>query len=224
MLTTSKKIVIITFILFSTGVLNFNLVIGTSNNGSSRLNMNSIEQNNSTNDTGLCAYIGPENVMYASIVTNNATPISGAKVTGYVDYACGNSTTRPLTTVFTPINGTVGLSCSFCNTFGPYNVTITTGYQNSSFYINTTMKYLGQTTWVVLDLTTHSYSRQEFDGSKCPTYYNVSFSKIKSDFYCVSQNTQNSQNLKPTTTNFYWLSILIVPLYAMERFRKKNRE
>ena len=174
---------------------------------------------NSTNDTVLCSFPGPENNMYITIVNNASVPVSGAKVSGFVDYACGSQATRPIDTVITPSNGTVGLYCSFCNTFGPYNITITKNSQNSSFYIQTTMKYLGQTSWALVSLTNHSYSLKEFDGSKCYTFFSVSFSDNKADFYCSNLTAQNSDL---NTANYYWLSILIIPLYAVVQNRKKK--
>ena len=155
MLKTPRRVIFLFLIIFSTLIFNFNVVIGVhAAVGINQLyNEDTFFSSNSTNDTALCAYIGLENNMYITIVNNVSIPISGAKVSGFVDYACDGQATRPIDTVITPANGTVGIDCSYCNTFGPFNITITKNSQNSSFYIHTTMKYLGQTSWALVSLT-----------------------------------------------------------------------
>ena len=208
--------ILLVFIILLISFSNFNLVSVINAKNEIRIinDENLLMQNDISNDSQLCFYPGPENVMFASVLYNDSIPVIGAKISGFVDYACGNQSARPIDTVITSSNGTVALDCSFCNTFGPFNITITTDSQNNSFYIKTTMKYLGQVSWAKIDLTNHSYSLQEMDATKCNILYTISFTNNKPNFYCTSQ----------TTTNFYPLSFLIIPLYAIIHYRKKKNK
>lgn len=213
MLITSKKEFFFILIVFSTVLFNFNEVNGIQIKVGVKQH-SSLLSSNSTNSTVECAYPGPENNMYITIVENGSVPVSGAIVSGFVDYACGSQAIRPFKTLTTSSDGTVPLSCSYCNTFGPYNITITENSHNSSFYIKPAMKYLGQISWALISLTKHSYSLKEYDGSKCQSF-SVSFSNNQANFYCPSQTNSN-------TANYYGLSLLVIPLYAMVRNRKKK--